>query len=164
MVEGKDRPKECPVDPTTTDHGKTGGLFLCLTCCLIGRGCVVILDSDFCVLKALLLLKKVGIFASALIEKRCNWPFLIPGNAIAFHFKDREVGSTESQYGVLDGVPYGIFCMKGPDYIMKVMSTYGAITSHPDQKLPKWVFKNDQGEWETITFQYTEPFANHFNY
>ena len=70
MVEGKDRPKERPVDPTTTEHGRTGGLLLCLTRSLVGRGCVVILDSGFCVLKALVALKKVGIFASALIKKR----------------------------------------------------------------------------------------------
>eukprot|EP00957_Ditylum_brightwellii_P033481 2537014-Ditylum_brightwellii.AAC.1 len=54
--------------------------------------------------------------------------------------------------------------MKETEYIMKVMSTYGSLTDHPDQKLPKRVLKNDQGEWETMTFQYTKPFANQFNY
>eukprot|EP00957_Ditylum_brightwellii_P024219 1826882-Ditylum_brightwellii.AAC.1 len=47
---------------------------------------------------------------------------------------------------------------------MKVMSTYGSLTAYPDQKLSKRFFKNDQGEWVTLTFQYTKPFANHFNY
>eukprot|EP00957_Ditylum_brightwellii_P056881 4312284-Ditylum_brightwellii.AAC.1 len=50
---------------------------------------------------ALVLLKKIGIFASALIKKRHYWPFLIPGGAIAFHLKGRQVGSTELLYGVL---------------------------------------------------------------
>eukprot|EP00957_Ditylum_brightwellii_P185134 14098569-Ditylum_brightwellii.AAC.1 len=58
MVEGRDRPKECPVDPTTTEHGKTRGLLLRLSRSLVGRGCAVILDSGFCVLKALVALKK----------------------------------------------------------------------------------------------------------
>eukprot|EP00957_Ditylum_brightwellii_P163070 12417682-Ditylum_brightwellii.AAC.1 len=44
------------------------------------------------------------------------------------------------------------------------MSTYGTLTNHPDQKLSKQVFKNNQGEWETKKFQYTKPFTNHFNY
>eukprot|EP00957_Ditylum_brightwellii_P040679 3079075-Ditylum_brightwellii.AAC.1 len=143
MVEGKDRPKDCPVDPTTTEYGKKGGLLLYITCCLVGRGCVFVLDSGFCALKVLLSLKKVGIFASVLIKKRRYWPFLILVDDIAFHLKDREVGSTESLYGVLDGMPYDIFCVKEPDYIMKVMSMYGFLIAHPDQKLTKWVFKND---------------------
>eukprot|EP00957_Ditylum_brightwellii_P098892 7533692-Ditylum_brightwellii.AAC.1 len=54
--------------------------------------------------------------------------------------------------------------MKEPEYIMKFMSMYDSLTAHPDQKLSKWLFKNDQGEWETLTFQYMKPFANYFNY
>eukprot|EP00957_Ditylum_brightwellii_P142966 10893212-Ditylum_brightwellii.AAC.1 len=73
MVEGKDMPKERPVDPTTTEHDNTGGLLLRLTHSL-----------------ALILLKKVGMFVSALIKKRRYWLFLIPGDAIAFHLKDRQ--------------------------------------------------------------------------
>eukprot|EP00957_Ditylum_brightwellii_P174779 13307997-Ditylum_brightwellii.AAC.1 len=51
---------------------------------------------------------------------------------------------SSSSLVLLDGVPYDIFCMKEPEYIMKVMSTYGSLTAYPDQKLSKRVFKNNQ--------------------
>ena len=47
--------------------------------------------------------------------------------AIDQHFKDKEVGETDSLHGELEGGPYDIFGMKEPDYIMKIMSTYGGL-------------------------------------
>ena len=35
------------------------------------------------------------------------------------------MGDTDSLHGILDGVSYDIFCMKEPDYVMKIMATYG---------------------------------------
>ena len=39
------------------------------------------------------------------------------------HFKDKDVGSVDSLKGKIDNVPYDIYCMKEPDYVMKIMST-----------------------------------------
>jgi hypothetical protein len=43
---------------------------------------VVILDSGFCVLQCLVELKKIGVFASAVIKKRRYWPKYVPGEQI----------------------------------------------------------------------------------
>ena len=51
----------------------------------------------------------------------------IPGDEIDDHFKNKEMGEVDSLTGKLDGVHYDIFCMKEPDYIMKIMSTYGGL-------------------------------------
>ena len=60
---------------------------------------MVVLDSGFCVLLALIELRKQGVFAAALIKKRQYWPKFIDGNAIAAHFEDKEVGDIDSWPG-----------------------------------------------------------------
>jgi Transposase IS4 len=69
LVEGKDAPPERPRDPTDR-FGKNCGSLLRLCVRLFGTGSVVILDSGFCVLEALLELRRRGVFASAVIKKR----------------------------------------------------------------------------------------------
>ena len=120
MVEGIERPSELPTDPRTK---KTEGLLLRLCDPILGAGKVVILDSGFCVLEALIALKKVGVFASALIKKRRFWPKHVPGEHIDQHFEDKTVGDTDSLRGKIDNVHYDIMCMKEPDYVMKIMIT-----------------------------------------
>ena len=138
MVEGKDRPSELESDPRTK---KTTNLLLRLCKKLFGTGKVVILDSGFCVLQALIELRKVGVFAGALIKKRRFWPKHVPGDMIDDHFKDKDVGLVDSLKGKIDNVPYDIYCMKEPDYVMKIMSTYGGLYEKDGQKTLERKFK-----------------------
>lgn len=126
LVEGKDRPQQLS-PPKFSEHGKTTGLLLRLTESISHSGRVVIMDSGFCVLKSLVKLASVGLFASAVIKKRRYWPKYIDGSAIDAHFEQRAIGSTDSLPGTLDGVSFRIFCMKEEDYVMKLMATYGAL-------------------------------------
>ena len=64
MVEGKDTPKEKP-DGDFDEYGKTTSLLLELCRTLFYSGKVVILDSGFCVLKAIIKLRECGVYASA---------------------------------------------------------------------------------------------------
>ena len=125
MVEASQQSKELPSCPA---NKKTIHLLLRLCKSIYGAGKVVILDSGFCVLEGLIQLRKVGVFAAALIKKRRYWPKHVEGEKIDRHFQDIDVGKTDSWSGTLDDVPYGIFCMKEPDYIMKIMSTCGGLT------------------------------------
>ena len=68
LVEGKDRPPELGL-PEYSSLGKTAGLMLRMCQSIYHSGKLVILDSGFCVLKGIIELKKVGVFASALIKK-----------------------------------------------------------------------------------------------
>ena len=88
LVEGKDRPSELPAPPK---NKKTIHLLLRLCKSLYGTGKIVILDSGFCVLQGIIKLRKLGVFAGALIKKRRYWPKHIPGDKINDHFKDKEV-------------------------------------------------------------------------
>ena len=131
MVEGKERPSELPSDPKTK---RTAGLLLRLCKPILSAGKVIILDSGFCVLEALIALKKVGVYASALIKKRRFWPKHVPGDHIDQHFEEKNVGETDSLRGKIDDVHFDIMCMKEPDYVMKIMSTYGGLTVKPGQR------------------------------
>ena len=45
-------------------------------------GRYVVLDSGFCILKAIVALYEKGLYAGALIKKHRFWPSLVPGDAM----------------------------------------------------------------------------------
>lgn len=65
-------------------------------------------------LSALIALKKVGLFARALIKKCCNWLVHCREDAIETHFDGLDVGSMGVVKGKLNGEENSIFCMKEP--------------------------------------------------
>ena len=159
LVEGKDEPPE-KATPKFTEKGKTASLLLRLCECIFSSGRVVVLDSGFCVLQALIELRKMGVFAAAVVKKRRYWPKYIPGDIIADYMQDKDIGYTDSLKGVIDEVPYDIFCMKTPEYVMKLMSTYGGL-KEPSRARKDAVWSNNG---TPCTFRYTECFANHFDF
>ena len=123
MVEGKDAPPERG-RPEYHENGKTGGLLLRLCGSIFHTGKVVIMESWFCVLLGIITLKKIGVYALALIKKQRYWPNCITGSKITDHFGGEELGTTTRNPGMIDGVKCDIFATKGPDYVMMLMSTY----------------------------------------
>ena len=76
-------------------------------------------------LTTLMELQKRGVYASAMIKKRCYWPKYIKGNGnIKKHFEDKAIGDYDALPGtLLLGVPFHIFYMKEDTYMMMLMST-----------------------------------------
>ena len=68
LMEGKDRLNELG-KKEGDEMGPTIGLLLHMLAPIFNLGCMVILDSGFCILKAIIELRKKGVFASALIKK-----------------------------------------------------------------------------------------------
>ena len=68
LREGKDAPANGQVDVEEKKTGKTVCLLLCLTEALYTTGKVVILDSSFCVLYAIIALQEKGLFSGVLIK------------------------------------------------------------------------------------------------
>ena len=126
LREGKDHPRQLG-EKTHDEKGKTIGVLLCLTEPVWGTGKLVVLDSGFCVLQGLVELKKKGVYAHALIKKRRYWPRHIPGDDIIIHFANKEVGDVNAIHGELDDIPFYIYGMKEPDYVMQLMATYGTL-------------------------------------
>ncbi|KAI2500665.1 Transposase IS4 [Fragilaria crotonensis] len=162
LVQGKDRPSQIP-NEKYSEHGKTTGLLMRLTESIHHSGRVVIMDSGFCVLKGLVQLASVGVYASAVIKKRRYWPKYIDGAAIDSHFDLKEIGTTDSLPGTLDGINFKVFCMKEEDYVMKLMATYGALRPM-DGGLTQRSVTRRSGIRENVSFVYTEPFFNHFKF
>ena len=67
LSEGRDRPRELPSPP---QNEKTSHLLLELCRSIYGSGKIVDLDSGYCVLKGLCMLKAMGVFAHVVIKKR----------------------------------------------------------------------------------------------
>ena len=159
LVEGKDRPRQSPT-PEFEDQGKTASLLLRLCKCLYRTGKIVILDSGFCVLKAIIALKKVGVYSSALVKKRRYWPKYIKGEEIKAYFEDIETGVTKRLPGELEGEKFDLFCLKEPDYVMTLMSTYGSLNKLADQKESI----RDTTNGNVTRFYYNEVVGNHYRY
>ena len=162
LVKGKDRPPQLAPEKFS-EHGKTAGLLLRLTESIHHSGRVVIMDSGFCVLLALVKLASFGVYSSAVIKKRRYWPKYIDGSEIDSHFDLKEVGQTDSLPGTLDGTNFKVFCMKEEDYVMKLMATYGALRSVDEGATQRSVTRRS-GIRENVSFKYTEPFFNHFKF
>lgn len=157
LVEGKDHPVQ--LGPPTFDDlgGKTVGLLIRLTEKLWHSGKVVVLDSGFCVLKGLIQLRQKGVFAAAVIKKRRYWPKYIKGDEIRQHFDNQQVGDANALAGTLNGVPFHLFAMKEPDYVMTLMSTYGTM-----ERIGKETER--VANRQKVKFQYPEVFHNHFKF
>ena len=97
-------------------------------------GKYVVLDSGFCVLKVIVKLRRRGLFACSLIKKRRYWSTLVAGDAMQQYFEAKEVGDVDAVAGTLDGIPYNIWCMKEPDYVMHMMATGGALLADKNCK------------------------------
>ena len=123
IVEGKDAPSQ--IVPKFNNQGKTVGLLLHVLEPIFGKGNMMVLDSGFCVLKGIVELKKHGVYASTLIKKWNYWPKYIKGKAIKQHFEWKQVGDCDSWKGNMDEVPFHVYTMKEPDYVMSLMSMYG---------------------------------------
>jgi hypothetical protein len=96
-----------------------------------------ILDSGFCVLKALIELKKVGLFACVVIKKRWYWPSLVPGDAMTEAPNKAQVGDSMAISGILDGIRYFLWGLKEPSYVMKLMATGGPLIPNDSCKMQK---------------------------
>ena len=73
------------------------------------------MDSGFCVILAVIALKKMGVFSSVMIKKRRYWPRYVKGEVIKSHFEDAPVGDSQIFPGKINGVTFDIFCLKDLD-------------------------------------------------
>jgi len=163
IIEGKDAPPQ--VDVPYSPHGKTVGLLLQMLKLYFHTGKYVVLDSSFCVLKGSIKLREMGLFACALIKKRQSLPDGVPGDAMQARF-DRpgvNVGDVDAVSGTQDGVPYNLWGMKEPNYVMRMMVTGGPNSADDSCKTATRTWKRGNEEIST-TFQYPRPFDWHFRY
>ncbi len=128
------------------------------------------LDSGFCVLKAIIEHRRKGVFACALIKKRQSWPIGVPGDVMQRRFDRPEVrvGDVDAISGKQDDVPYYLWGMKEPgDYVVRMMAMGGPLGSRLTMSAEKR--REGQGRGlgcilELRKFKYTCPYEWHFSY
>ena len=96
-----------------------------------------------------------------LIKKCRYWPRHVPGDNIITHFTNEEVGKADAIKGVLDDVPFYLFVMKEPDYVMQIMSMSGTLGNLGEEKT--WHFTIN-GACQVVKFCYPEVVHNHYAY
>ena len=106
IQEGKDAPKERRGEDNENKRrpGKACALLLCLCKSLYFSGKIVVLGSGFCVLQALVELKKLGVYAAAVIKKRRYWPKYVKGNEMESFMANKEIGDVGVWQGVLNNI------------------------------------------------------------
>jgi len=163
LVEGKDAPAgmQRPFEAL----GKTSGLLLRMLQSYFGTCKYIVLDSGFCVMKAIVELRRNGLFGCALIKKRKYWPKHVPGDAMKAFFQQDgvQVGDFNAVTGRLDGIDYNIWAMKEPDYVMKMMTSGGPLLSNDSCKEASRTWVEDGIEMSR-RFRYACPFDWHFKY
>lgn len=161
MVEVKDTPRHRPLQKEFSELGATVGLLLCLSWSLWDTLSAIFLDSVFCVLKGIIELRKKSVFALPLIKKRRYWQKYVDGDKIKEHMEAKEVGDVDAWAGALDGVKFHIHCLKEPDYVMSLMSSY--VTLNQVGKIKKRTYEKDRNTTRK-EFKYNEIVYNHFLY
>jgi hypothetical protein len=163
LVKGKDSPPQVLVEHK--EKGRTAGLLLWLLRAYHYTGRYVVLDSGFCVLKAIIELQKVGVYTCALIKNRKYCPALVLGDAMKQFFDQEgiEVGDCHAIQGVHEGTTYNLWGIKEPEYVMKMMAMGGPLGHNNScrETVRKW---DEGGIKVSCTFCYTCPFDWHFRY
>ena len=58
-------------------------------------------------------------------NERKYWPDFIKGNEINKQSEGKEICKTDSLSGIMDSIPFHAFGLKEPDYMMRVLASYG---------------------------------------
>ena len=103
MVEGKDHPKELGKSAYNKNGGDTCGLLLRMEREIWVSGRELVLNSVFCILQKIIVLRKVGCFTVAVIKKRRYWPNNVDGEVMKGQFGRKEVGYTDNISLLIDG-------------------------------------------------------------
>eukprot|EP00804_Cyclotella_cryptica_P006671 CCRYP_008606-RA/>CCRYP_008606-RA protein AED:0.36 eAED:0.36 QI:0/0/0/1/0/0/2/0/126 len=72
------------------------------------------------------------------------------------------VGDSAAVDGSLNDTHYNVWCMREPDYTMKIMGTASGLFP-VDDRVHSRTWK-EAGETKTASFNYTDPFYLHFKY
>ena len=73
-----------------------------------------------------------------------------------------EVGQCYLLTGKIEGIDYSIFCMKEPEYAIKLFTTYGTLNDDPNAcTIRKFLVDS---VLKASNFFYTNCFSNHFEY
>ena len=123
---------------------------------IFGSGQAVVLDIGFFYAKGITELEAKGVHAAALNKKLRYWPKGVTGDLIDNQFEDKEVGDV----GMVeardeDNKLYKIFCMKYPDYVMKITASWKTLVQLEGARTRRY-FIDISGTKETNQITYMQ--------
>ena len=122
--------------PYEAEFGLTGGLIIRLTEVLRGLGCIVAMDSAFCLPEVLLALRERGIFACTVAKKKRYWPRFVAAESILAHMQGKPVGEIHGRIHKLHAKAFRIFAVNHRKYTFILVATYGTtITRGPERSV-----------------------------
>ena len=166
MVKGKEHPPQ--VSERWSELGKMMRLLMRMLSSYFSTGWYMVLDSGFCMLKALVELKKVGLFTCAVIKKRRYSVLagIVPGDAFRKSFNELGMGVGEllAIFGKFDGEDHFLLGLREPSCIMKIMSMGGPLLPNKSWGEQKRVWMDD-GVETVCQYWFTCPSYNwHYKY
>ena len=77
------------------------------------------------------------------------------------HFMEKKVAETDAIHGELDSIPFYLYGMKEPNYMMLIMATYGTLEEKGQEKKRNYI---EDGNKKVTSFVYPEVIHNHYAY
>ena len=131
---------------------------------MFGSGKDVVLDSLFCVATIIIEIKSNGFYVADLINKWRYWPKGVTGDLIDAFIEYKEVGYVGMIKATTeDNKFFNIFCMKDPDYVMKIVASWMTLDESEGAKTRRY-FTDRIGTKETKNLTYRQPFGIHFRH
>ena len=124
MIEEKDRPLELDKPLYEDVHGKTCGLWLLMREPARRSGKVIVLDSRFCVLKAMISRVSYSICSSSMTKKRRRWPKHTDSTACNAHFSSKLARYQDTTNGTCNNNPFCVVGLKEPEHNMLTMRAW----------------------------------------
>lgn len=161
LVEGKSRPKELAAVPNESTLGKTGALVMRMVDGLCGTGRVVVMDSAFCVVKAVKALYDSGLYATTLAKKRAEssgeWPHGVPGDRVREQMQGRPVGELHTLRGEYNGMPLCLHAVNHPGYTLVLLATYGSSLLQGEAQQVRGV------DGHLFSYRRSEPISDYYD-
>ena len=77
------------------------------------------------------------------------------------YFAEKKVGESDAIHGELDSIPFYLYGMKEPDYMMQIMVTYRTLEEKGQEKKRNYIADRNK---KVTSFVYPKVVHNHYTY
>lgn len=166
MVDGKDWAFQLGnVEFDDLGGGKNVGMLVWMLKPKLHTGCYIMIDSGFNIVNAIIDLKKKIASLASLIKTYCFWLLLAPKVHMMEYFNYKLFGSTDTIFGIVDGVQCNMGCMKESKYVITIMAMFRALSSEGGMKICQIVTKFGKEKiYKCLNTSSIKPLVYHFWY
>ena len=157
IVEGRAHPPQRGLPEYEAEFGKSVSLILRMSKTIFHSGRVVVMDSAFCQLNALIELLRRGVFALVVIKKKRFWPRSVRGQEMDEKVGATPIGTVAVLQGAMGANRFMLIALRDSKHVLKLMSTYGSIDRVEPPKR-----RMDQVTHNIVSFKYPEVISHYY--